>query len=215
MKNYEVERNQGVIVCLDVGRQMLSEVAGRRKLDYALDSALMLMHAAEKMGDQIGLVMFSDTVSRYIAPRKGRAQLAAILDTVHGVHAEPVQSNYHAAFAYLASRWKRRSLVVVFTDAENEDQATELCSALSHLKKRHLLMVVRVADPRLRELQRVKIDDPLSLYRRASAQWYFRDRKKAEARIQIAGIQSIEAEPQDLSAKLVTAYLRVKELSLI
>lgn len=215
VKNFEVERNQGVIVCLDVGRHMLSEVDGRRKLDYALDSALMLMHAAEKMGDQIGLVMFSDKVHRYVAPRKGRAQVAAILDILHAVHAEPVQPNFQNAFAYLATRWKRRSLVVVFTDAENEDQATELCSALALLRKRHLLMVVRVADPRLRELQQEEIADPVGLYRRASAQWYFRDRKKAEVRIQASGIQSIEAEPQDLSGKLVTAYLRVKELNLI
>ncbi len=215
VRDFEVERNQGVIVCLDVGRHMLSEVAGRRKLDYALDSALMLMHAAEKMGDQIGLLLFSDTVRRYIAPRKGRAQVAAILDTVHAVHAEPVQPDYHGAFAYLASRWKRRSLIVVFTDAENEDQAAELSASLAHLKRRHLLMVVRVADPRLKELLTEEIREPNNLYRRASALWYFRDRTKADIRLSAAGIQSIEAEPQDLSAALVSAYLRVKELSLI
>lgn len=215
VRNFEVERNQGVIVCLDVGRHMLSEVAGRRKLDYAIDSALMLMHAAQKMGDQIGLLMFSDVVSRYIAPKKGRAQVSAILDTVHGVHADPVQPDYQGAFAYLANRWKRRSLVVVFTDAENEDQAAELSTALANLRKRHLLFVVRVADPRLREVVAAKIDRPTGLYARAAALWYFRDRKKADSRLSVAGIQSIEAEPEDLSAALVSAYLRVKELSLI
>lgn len=215
VKNFEVERNQGVIVCLDVGRHMLAEVAGRRKLDYAIDSALMLMHAAQKMGDQIGLLMFNDVVGRYIPPKKGRAQVSAILDTIHAVHAEPVQPNYQAAFAYLSNRWKRRSLVVVFTDAENDDQAAELSAALANLRKRHLLFVVRVADPRLREVLATPIDQPTDLYRRAAAHWYFRDRKRAETRLSTAGIQSIEAEPQDLSAALVTAYLRVKELSLI
>lgn len=215
VRNFEVERNQGVIVCLDVGRHMLSEVAGRRKLDYAIDSSLMLMHAAEKMGDQIGLLMFSDVVNRYIAPKKGRAQVSAILDTVHGVHAEPVQPNYQGAFAHLANRWKRRSLVVVFTDAENDDQASELSAALANLRKRHLLFVVRVADPRLREVIAKDIDQPTDLYNRAAALWYFRDRKKADSRLSMAGIQSIEAEPEDLSAALVSAYLRVKELALI
>jgi uncharacterized protein (DUF58 family) len=215
VRNYEVERNQGVIVCLDVGRHMLAEVSGRRKLDYAIDSALMLMHAAQKMGDQVGLLMFSDYVGRYIAPKKGRAQVSAILDTVHGVHAEPVQPNYQAAFAYLSNRWKRRSLVVVFTDAENDDQAAELAVALGNLRKRHLVFVVRVADPRLREVLAAPLDQPTDLYRRAAAHWYFRDRKKAETRLSTGGLQSIEAEPQDLSAALVSAYLRVKELNLI
>lgn len=215
VRNFEVERNQGVIVCLDVGRHMLAEVAGRRKLDYAIDSALMLMHAAQKTGDLVGLLMFNDVVARWIAPKKGRAQVSAILDTVHGVHADPVQPNYQAAFAYLANRWKRRSLVVVFTDAENDDQAAELAAALGTLRRRHLVFVVRVADPRLREVLATPIEQPLDLYRRAAAHWYFRDRKKAETRLSTSGLQSIEAEPQDLSATLVSAYLRVKELNLI
>lgn len=215
VRNYEVERNQGVIVCLDAGRHMLGQVAGRRKLDYALDSALMLLHTAEKMGDQVGLLTFSDTVGRYIAPKKGRKQVANILDTIHGMHAEPVQPDYARAFSYLASKWKRRSLVVVFTDTENEDQASELAVALSNLRKRHLVMVVRVSDPRLREVMVEEILSPLNLFRRAAAHWYFRDRKKAEARLSFAGIQGIEAEPQDLSGALVSAYLSVKERSLI
>ena len=76
-------------------------------------------------------------------------------------------------------------------------------------------MVVRVADPRLKELLTEEIREPNNLYRRASALWYFRDRTKADIRLSAAGIQSIEAEPQDLSGALVSAYLRVKELSLI
>ncbi len=215
VRNYEVERNQGVIVCLDAGRHMLGQVAGRRKLDYALDAALMLLHTAERMGDQVGLLTFSDTVGRYIAPKKGRKQVTMILDTIHGMHAEPVQPDYMRAFAYLAGKWKRRSLVVVFTDTENEDQASELSVALSNLRKRHLVMVVRVSDPRLREVMAEEIIEPLNLFRRAAAHWYFRDRKKAEARLTFSGIQGIEAEPQDLSSTLVSAYLRVKERSLI
>ena len=215
VKNFEQERNQAVIVCLDVGRHMLAEVDGRKKLDYALDAALLLLHTAEKMGDQVGLLIFSDVVTRFIAPKRGRSQVAAILDTVHAIHAEPVQPNYEGAFAYLASRWKRRSLIVVFTDAENESQAAELSSSLTYLNRRHLLMVVRVADPRLRELLDHDIRNPNDLFLRASARWYFNDRRLADRRLVAAGIESIEAEPSELSAALVSSYLRVKSLSLI
>lgn len=215
VKNFEQEKNQAVIVCVDVGRHMLAEVAGVRKLDYCLDSCLMLMHAAERAGDQVGLLMFNDVIKRYIVPKKGRHQIAAILDTIHAVQAEPVQPNYQAAFAYLSSRWKRRSLVVVFSDAENEDQADELVAALAHLNRRHLLMIVRVADPRMRELTNRPVAEPQDLYHRAAALWYVSDRRKADIRLRAAGFQTIEAEPEDLSAALVRAYLRVKELSLI
>lgn len=215
VRNHEVERNQSVILCVDVGRHMLAEVEGVRKLDHTLDAALMLMHAAEREGDLVGLLLFNDVIKRYIAPRKGRHQVAAILDTIHAVQAEPVQPNYLAAFSYLASRWKRRSLIVLFTDAENEDQARELAVALGQLKGRHLLMVVRVSDPELRSTMAREVDTPRELYARAATLWYVGDRRKAETALRESGIRSVEAEPQDLAGALVSAYLLVKEQSLL
>lgn len=215
VRNFETERNQAVIVCVDVGRHMMAEVDGVRKLDLALDSALMLMHTAERQGDQIGLLVFNDVIKAYAAPRKGRAQVAAILDKVHDAQAEPVQPNYAAAFTYLANRWNKRSLLVVFTDAENEDQAADLVQSLGPIHRRHLLMVVRVVDPKIRELRHAPVIDDRDLYFRTAALWYGQDRRKAEAVLRTAGFHTIEAEPQDLASALVGAYLRVKELNLI
>ena len=75
VRQYEQERNQCVIICLDVGRAEPSEVNGVSKLDHALDACLMLMHAAAASGDFVGLLMDADHVKRYIPPRKGRNQV--------------------------------------------------------------------------------------------------------------------------------------------
>ncbi|HRJ27109.1 MAG TPA: DUF58 domain-containing protein [Fimbriimonadaceae bacterium] len=210
VRDYEVERNQAVLVCLDVGRRMLSEVDGVAKIDFMLDAALMLVHAANVGGDQTGLIVFSDAVKRYVPPKKGRHQSGVILDTIHALLAEPVESNYQAAMAYLGSRWKRRSLVVVFTDAENDDQARDLVAALSPIAKRHLVFVVRVSDPRLKEMAELQVTGMDNLYQKAASSWYFSERRQADSRLRAANLQSIEAEPQDLSAALVTAYLHAK-----
>lgn len=215
VRNFEQESNQNVIVCVDVGRHMLSEVNGIRKLDYCLDACLLLLHAAERANDLIGLLVFNDIVKRYVVPRKGKAQVAAVMDALYDNMAEPVQPDYAAAFAYLSRRWKRRSLVVVFTDAENYDQANELALALDSIRKRHLLFVVRVSDPHLKELAHVGVTNEKTLFDRSAALWYQNDRRRAQARLASVGIQSIEAEPQDLGAALVGAYLRVKELNLL
>ncbi|MBX7135780.1 MAG: DUF58 domain-containing protein [Fimbriimonadaceae bacterium] len=213
VREYEQERNQAVIVCLDIGRAMLSEVDGVTKLDHALDSTLMLLHAASLAGDQVGLLVFGENVKRYIPPRKGRNQNGIILEAVHGLHAEPAGSNFTGAFSYLASRWKRRSLIVVFTDAEDEDQAQEVTKGLSAIARRHLIMVVRVSDPRLKELTSAGIAEPNDVYKKAAALWYSSERRRAEGWFRAMNVQSIEAEPQDLSTALVSAYLRVKEMS--
>lgn len=215
VRNFEQERNQGLIVCIDCGRHMLGEVKGVRKIDYALDSALMLMHAAERQGDQIGLLVFNDLVQRWISPKKGRSQVAAILDAIHGLEAEPVESDPNRAFSYLASRWKRRSLVVVFTDAEDEGQGKLLSTALSRMGRRHLVMVVRVSDPKLKQIRALEVQSERDLFLKTSGVMYQAERRRASLALASAGLQSVESEPDELSASLVSAYLRVKELNLL
>lgn len=215
VKNFEQERNQAVLVCLDLGRHMLGEVESASKLDHALDAALMVFHAAERAGDMVGVYAFNDAVRAYVAPKRGRTQVSAVLKASHSLFAEPVQPDYAKAFTYLSSKWKKRSLVVFFTDAENEDQALQLSAALAHVRRHHLLMIVRVKDPRINDLLEMSMNDARDLYLRSSATWYQSDRQRAAAVFAAAGIHSIEAEPKDLAATLVSAYLRAKRLALL
>lgn len=211
VKNFEQERNQSVIVCADLGRHMLGEINGATKLDHALDAALLLYHAAERSGDMVGLFAFDDAVRAYVAPRRGKAQTAAVLRAAHALQPVAIQPDYVKAFTYLSSRWKRRSLVVVFTDAESEDQARDLAEGLRQIKRHHLLFVVRVRDPRLAEVLNMVVDSERALFSRAAATWYQEDRALAEAVLSGAGIQSIEAEPQHLASALVSAYYAAKD----
>lgn len=215
VRQFEQERNQPVIVAIDVGRKMLSEVNGVTKLDHTLDSLLMLLHAAVKEHDQIGLLVYSDRVVRYIAPRKGNSQMRVIIDAIHDLIAEPVESDPVAAFAYLASRWKRRALIVAFTDAETEEDTKTLAVAMSSLARRHIALVARVADPRLAELAGMPISEPAALYAKASAIQFTDERKRSATVLETFNINNLEAEPQDLAAALVSFYFVVKERGLL
>ncbi|MEZ0326092.1 MAG: DUF58 domain-containing protein [Fimbriimonas sp.] len=215
VRQFEQERNQAVVLCIDTGRHMLAEVDGVTKLDHVLDALLMLTHAALVAGDSVGLLVFSDTVKRYIPPRKGRSQAGLIIEAVHDLVPEPVESDPGAAFAYLASRWTRRSLLVGFTDYEDEDRARDLLVAFKPMSRRHLALLVRVQDPRLDEVLAAPIANPKALYMRAAASMLMEDRMAAKALLRASGIHNLESEPQDLAASLVNYYLMVKERSLL
>ncbi|MBI5707130.1 MAG: DUF58 domain-containing protein [Armatimonadetes bacterium] len=215
VRQYETERNQSVILCVDVGRRMLAEAGGATKLDHTLDSLLMLAQAAFSGGDLVGLLVYSDTVKRYIPPRKGRNQLGVIIEAIHDLLAEPIESDHAAAFAYLATRWKRRSLIVSFTDLDDEGNSKDLVKGLGAMPKRHLMLLARVGDPG----HRVRLESPIEveedLYQKASTALLVEDRKRAGTLLEGAGIHSLEAEPQDLAAALVNFYFAAKELSLV
>ncbi len=215
VRQYETERNQSVIIVIDVGRKMLSEVNGVTKLDHALDSCLMLAHAAQVAGDMVGLLVYADTVRRYIPPKKGRNQVGIIIEAIHNILAEPVESDSIGAFSYLATRWKRRSLIVAFTDAEDEDQAKDLIRALGPMARRHLTLLARVGDPRLKESAERSLYSIDDLYFKAAALAFTGDRAKAGMLLESAGVHSLDSEPQDLAAALVSYYFMVKDRSLL
>jgi uncharacterized protein (DUF58 family) len=215
VRQYEQERNQCVLVVVDVGRHMLSEVDGVRKLDHVLDSLLMLVNAAAIAGDAIGLLVYADNVRRYIPPKKGRGQVGAIIEAIHDLMAEPVESDAGAALAYLASRWKRRSLLVMFTDVLDADRAREVAGSFGALAHRHLALLCRVSDPKLHEVLLAPIESRKEMYQKAAAWMLREDAVKAEGVLQNAGLHTLEAEPQDLAAALVSYYFMVKERSLL
>lgn len=215
VREYELEKNQAVFVVVDVGRGMLSEAAGATKLDHVLDTALMLMHAAEFAGDQVGLLVYGEKVLTYIAPRRGRMQINMILDALHDLSARPVESDHQGAMTYLASRWKRRALVVVFTDLEDKREASRFISAVRPQRTRHLWFVARVRDPKLAELREQPLEKPKQLYDRAALSWYEAERARADELLRAEYAGSLDEEPQDLARALVGAYIDAKQRALL
>lgn len=215
VRQYETERSQAVLILIDVGRHMLSEVNGVRKLDHVLDSLILLTNAASVAGDLVGLLVVSDTVRRYIPPRKGRSQVGMVIESCHDLVAEPVETDLIGGTSYLNGRWKRRSLVVVFSDYEDGDRAKEMVAALGSLTRRHLVLVVRVQDGRLNEAMQAPIDSTEAAYTRAAADLLLSERKEAAKLFSAARIHQLESEPQDLAANLVNFYMNVKERGLL
>ena len=215
VRQFEQERNQVVMVVVDVGRHMLAEVDGVRKLDRTLDATLMLTHAAVSAGDNVGLLVYGDVVRRYIPPRKGRRQMGVVIDALHDLMAEPIESDMMGAISYLASRWKRRSLLVVFTDIDCPPRAKEVAAALGTVSNRHLTVVARVSDPQLKEGYDAPVTGAEAWYRRSASAILIEDRRKAGMLLGASGIESLEAEPDDLSNALVSFYFAAKDRSLI
>ncbi len=207
VRRHEAERNQAVIVVLDLGRAMLAEADGVVKLDRALDALLMLAQAASLAGDQIGLLAYDDKVRLWVPPAKGRAQVGLLIRSASDLQASPVASDPIGAFASLSAKWKRRALVVVFSDADDADAAGPLSVALGPLSRRHRVLLCRVADPKLAAARKAPLELPDGMYLRAAAALLDDDRRTAGGVLSGAGVRVLEADPEELAAALVGAYL--------
>ena len=81
-RQYEDERRQQVLIVIDAGRMLAAEVDGRPRLEAVVEAALRLAHSAVDHDDNVGLMVFADTVQQFVPPARGRRALRAILDAL-------------------------------------------------------------------------------------------------------------------------------------
>lgn len=207
---YETERSQHVVCAIDCGRLMAPPVGELMRLDYAVNTALMLSYVAGLRGDHVGVLAFADAVRAYVAPRRGKPQFQAILETLYNLQPEPVEADHGAALGYLARRQRRRALIVVFTDLATPEAAGPLVTHLTRLARHHLPLCVTVSDPFVVGAAGQPVSDGEGLYRRAVAEGLLDERRALLDRLQRGGVLTVDVPADRLSAGVVNTYLRLK-----
>ena len=66
-RQYQIERDQTILIALDAGRLMTARIEQETKLDSAVHATLALFSAAARAGDNAGLVVFGRRIKSYLA----------------------------------------------------------------------------------------------------------------------------------------------------
>jgi uncharacterized protein (DUF58 family) len=103
--------------------------------------------------------------------------------------------------------------VLVFTDLLEESAARPLVDALPVLAKRHAVAVASAADSDLEAMIRTDPSSAGDVYRAAIALDVLDARERVAAELRGAGAIVIEADPKQLGAACVRAYLRAKSVA--
>jgi uncharacterized protein (DUF58 family) len=215
VQQYQTEKNQIVMILLDVGRLMSAVSEGKTKLDYALEAALHLAHTALVGGDQAGILAFADRVISFIPPNKTVGQLQFILEGTLSLRPLLVEPQYEQALLWLRSRVRRRSLVVIYTDLLDEVASENLLSAVSLLRPVHLPLCVAIRESEWDELLNDPPTEVQGVYERAVLQELLRQRSKALRGLVQKGALAMDLPPSKLSIGTMERYLEVKRRGLL
>ena len=204
------ERSQQVIVLLDAGRTMATNVAGVTRTEHAIDAAVALAEVAVRAGDHVGLVAFASDVIAELPPRGGAAQARRVLDLLFAVEASLEAAAYRTAFASVLSRHRRRALLVLLTDLTEPAAMESLFAAVPALVHRHLLIVGSIRDPDL--VRRAQSPSPSAeeAYLQAAAGAALVGRERAAAHLGSLGAVVVDREPGRLAGRLADEYVRIK-----
>jgi uncharacterized protein (DUF58 family) len=214
-RQYEDERRQQVFLAIDAGRLLTAEVDGIPRLEAVLTAALHLAYAAVEHDDNVGVMVFADTVQRFVAPARGRRALRAVLDALAAAEGRLVESDYPAAFRYLAARSRKRALTVVFTDVIDRTASDALLAHAATLRPRHLPLAVTLRDPALESLAARRPARVEEAFERAAAEELLGARDEALAEMRRCGVLVLDVPPQAASQAVVEKYHQLKRRGLL
>ncbi|MBI3182217.1 MAG: DUF58 domain-containing protein [Myxococcales bacterium] len=212
---HQPERHQPVMLMLDCGRHMAGRVAGRRKLDHAVDAALRLAKVSLDRGDLVGVVAFSTEVLAMLPPRKGREHLRSLTEALYRLEAALEESDYGGAMDLAFGRHHKRSLVAIFTDLMDPETSSQLVNRARRLRPRHLPLVVSLLDEDLESCATAEPTDVHQAYRRQAAARLEEEYRLTAAQLRNSGALVVRAPPSAFSAAAVNEYLRVKAHGLL
>jgi uncharacterized protein (DUF58 family) len=210
VRTYRAERNQTVISLLDNGRIMAGRAAEVPRVEHAMDAVMMLTAVATRLGDRAGLVAFDREVRAVVAPGHGRDQLGRVTEAMYQLEPALAESDYQGAFAATLARFRRRAMLVLFTDLVEQAVAETLIPALPLISRNHLVVVAAVRDPQVVEWALSTPRDGVGAYRKAAAVAALDERRRTTARLRGLGATVVDAPPGQLAPQLADAYLRVK-----
>ena len=159
VKIFEEERELTVFLLVDVSRSGRFGSEVKFKSELGAEIAAVLGFSAIKNNDKVGVILFSDEVEKYIAPKKGRSHVLRTVREILAFRGQRAGTSIDAALQFLMKVAKRRSVVFLLSDFIDENYWT----SLRMVNRKHDLIGIRIHDPAERSLPNlglIRVHDP-------------------------------------------------------
>lgn len=144
VKVFEEEREQTVMLLIDVSGSNEFGTQQQLKEDMITEIAAVLSFSAIQNNDKVGVIFFSDKVEKFIPPKKGTTHILRIIRELVDFKPESQQTNIAEALRYFTNVVKKRATTFVLSDFL--DSGFE--SALRIASRKHDLCAIRIYDVR-------------------------------------------------------------------
>lgn len=164
VKRYVEERELAVMLLVDASASGSFGSTTKFKREIACELAAVLAFSAIKNNDRVGLLIFTDTVEKFIPPKKGRRNVLRLMREILYFKPKQVKTDLACALDYIGRALKKRCVVFLISDFLAKGYEKEL----RLINKRHDVIALRVVDPREEKLPAVgliELDDAETLER--------------------------------------------------
>ncbi|WP_033821068.1 DUF58 domain-containing protein [Kitasatospora sp. MBT63] len=209
VRTWRPERDRHVLLVLDTGRTSAGRVGDAPRLDAALDAALLLTALATKAGDRVDLLAHDLHKRGSVLGRSPSDVLPAFTNAMATLEPALLETDMRALVSNALRLAPHRSLIVLFTGLDARPIEEGLLPVLPLLTKRHEVVLVSVADPRLDELATAR-GTVKEIYGAAAAEQTRADRRRTAERLTRLGVTVLDAPPAAVPPALADTYLALK-----
>lgn len=150
-KIFEEERELSVHLLVDVSASSLFGTFRQTKRDLITEICAVLAFSAISNNDKAGLILFSDTVEKYIPAKKGKDHVLYMVRELLNHQPHSGHTEIHKALQFLNKTTRHKSIVFILSDFADAGYQDALRSAA----KRHDVIGVQVYDARDEQLPNV------------------------------------------------------------
>lgn len=151
VKKYVEERELTVMLLVDCSLSGRFATRGILKSQLAAEIAAVLAFSAIRNNDKVGAVFFTDTVEKFIPPRKGRKNVLRLIREILYFQPKGAATDIGQAAEFLNRVISRRTvsfLISDFFESGPLSQGGLVCRrALGSVCRRHDLIAVSLSDP--------------------------------------------------------------------
>ncbi|HWR81905.1 MAG TPA: DUF58 domain-containing protein [Candidatus Deferrimicrobium sp.] len=144
IKKFREERELSVVLLVDASSSGRFGTRVRFKNETAAELAALLAFSAIKNNDKVGLIIFTDSIEKFVPPKKGRAHVLRLIREILYFRPTGVGTDIAGALQYFNRVIKRRSVVFVISDFFSEG----FYKPLQIANNKHDIIAVKITDPR-------------------------------------------------------------------
>lgn len=142
VKVFEEERELTVMLLVDISASSYFGTKTVFKSELITELSAILAFSAITNNDKVGAILFSDTIEKYLPPKKGKQNILRIIRELVNVSPKSNGTDLSSALMYLKNIEKKRCIVFVLSDFKTNNY--EL--ALSIAGKKHDIIGIKVVD---------------------------------------------------------------------
>jgi uncharacterized protein (DUF58 family) len=209
VRTWRPERDRRVLLVVDTARTSAARVGDGTRLDASMDAAFLLGALATKAGDRVDLLAFDRAVRADVRGAGVTELLPQMSHALSDIEPALVETDAYGLVAAVNARVRQHALVVLLTALEPSALQEGLLPYLPALATRHTVVLASVRDDRLAELAASRGDAP-AVYDAASAAQAVAARERMTQAVMRAGVEVVDAVPDELAPRLADRYLALK-----